>query len=209
MTKEKPPAGTARENAPEELRDLVKYTFFHLRPEWRRLPSREREGGKVATARVLDHPPEGLLVRTYSLVGLKAGPEIMVWTICPKLEPIQEFHSRILGTPLGGYLETSHSYLGMARTVRIPGGALSRRRRRFPPPSAPRPAVPVRLSVREETGVVQSPLRGASASDGRALQESGTSTRRSRSIPGTRSASTIWSSSCRSRPTRPRNSSNS
>jgi chlorite dismutase len=115
MTKEEPPAGGTRDDPSEEPRDLVKYTFFRLQPEWRRLPFGERELGKVALAGVLDHPPEGLLVRTYSLVGLKAGPELMVWSIGPKLEPIQEFHSRILGTPLGGYLETTHSYLGMAR----------------------------------------------------------------------------------------------
>ncbi len=115
MTKEKPPARTSPGKEPDERRDFVKYTFFRLRPEWRRLVPGEREAGKAAMVRVLDRPPAGLLVRTYSLVGLKAGPEMMVWSIGPDLEPIQELHSRVLGSPLGGYLETSHSYLGMAR----------------------------------------------------------------------------------------------
>ncbi len=99
----------------EEVRAFVKYTFFHLRPEWRRLPASEREAGREAFLAVLERPPPGLALRTYSLVGLKAGTELMLWTIAPHLDPIQEIHARILGTPLGGYLDTTYSYLGMGR----------------------------------------------------------------------------------------------
>ena len=103
------------EDQTEEPRDFVKYSFFHVRPEWRRLPPETREEGKAAFVRVLEHPPTGALLRTYSLVGLKADIEMMVWFIAPELAPIQELHSRLLGTPLGGYLDTPYSYLGMGR----------------------------------------------------------------------------------------------
>lgn len=96
-------------------RDFVKFTFFHLLPEWRRRAPAVRAAGRSRFARVLDRPPEGTLVRTYSLVGLKAEAEMLVWTIGPSLGPIQELHARLLGTPLGGYLETPYSYLGMGR----------------------------------------------------------------------------------------------
>jgi chlorite dismutase len=99
----------------DERRDFVKYTFFRVRPEWRTLPAREREVAKVRFTQVLEPPPTGVLVRTYSLVGVKAEPEMLVWTISPELGAIQELHSRLFGTPLGGFLETTHSYLGMAR----------------------------------------------------------------------------------------------
>ncbi|MGA7924223.1 MAG: chlorite dismutase family protein, partial [Thermoplasmata archaeon] len=92
-------------NGDGEPRDFVKYTFFHVRPEWRRFTPEAREEGKDHFARILDHPPEGVLVRTYSLVGLKAGTEMLVWSVGPALGPIQEFHSRLLGTALGGYLD--------------------------------------------------------------------------------------------------------
>ncbi len=107
---------TGREPADDgERRDFVKYTFYHLRPEWRRLDPLVRQVGKTAFARVLDHPPEGVLARTFSLVGLKSGCEMMVWSIGPELVPLQESHARLLGTPLGGYLDTPYSYLGMGR----------------------------------------------------------------------------------------------
>ncbi|MFZ1023801.1 MAG: chlorite dismutase family protein [Thermoplasmata archaeon] len=115
MTDEAARSDPAEKSAAEESRDFVLYTFFHIRPEWRRLPRPAREEGKAAFARVVDHPPEGVLVRTYSLVGLKATAEMMVWSIGPELAPIQEFQSRLLGTELGGYLDTSYSYLGMGR----------------------------------------------------------------------------------------------
>ncbi len=96
-------------------RDFVKYTFFHLHPEWRRRPRDEREAGKAAFVEVLERPPAGLTLRTYSLTGLKAGAEMLVWSIASELGPIQELHARLLGTPLGGYLDTAYSYLGLGR----------------------------------------------------------------------------------------------
>ncbi len=110
------PETRPRRQAPDEgPRDFVKYTFFHLRPEWRREPYEVREEGTRRWVEVLDRPPEGTLVRTYSLVGLKAGAEMLVWSIAPDLGPIQELHARLWGTPLGGYLDTAYSYLGLGR----------------------------------------------------------------------------------------------
>jgi chlorite dismutase len=110
--------GTTRpeaEEGGERPRDFVKYTFFRLRPEWRRLAPAPREDGKTAFAQALDRPPEGVLLRSYSLMGLKADAEMMVWSIGADLDKIQDLHSRLLGTFLGGYLETPYSYLGMGR----------------------------------------------------------------------------------------------
>jgi chlorite dismutase len=109
-----PSAAEASEGT-DEPRDFVKYTFFHLRPEWRIRPSGERLDAKERFVHVLEQPPAGLLVRTYSLVGLKAGTEMMIWSIGTDLDALQQFHARLFGTPLGGYLETPYSYLGMAR----------------------------------------------------------------------------------------------
>jgi chlorite dismutase len=114
VTAEGAPASD-RGTGDDEPRDFVKYTFFHLRPEWRRLASESRDDGKREFERVLEHPPTGLLVRTYALTGLKASAEMLVWSIGSELGPIQELHARLFGTPLGGYLDTAYSYLGMGR----------------------------------------------------------------------------------------------
>ena len=96
-------------------RDFVKYTVLHLRPEWRRLALSERSDGLREVARLLDDPPGEAVVRTYSLVGLKANAEMLLWTIAPDLGPIQELHARLFGTKLGGFLDVPYSYLGMGR----------------------------------------------------------------------------------------------
>lgn len=115
MTEETPRPSSDRPGETDERRDFVKYTFLHLRPEWRRVPPELRAQGTAAFVHVLEHPPGGVLVRTYSLQGLKAGTEMMVWSIGPDLGPIQDLHARLFGTPLGGYLDTPYSYLGMGR----------------------------------------------------------------------------------------------
>lgn len=115
MTEPGTPLAPANAAIDVEPRDFVKYTFFHLRPEWRRLPREVREAGKSRFAAILEHPTPDVSVRAYSLTGLKANTELMVWSIATELGPIQELHARLLGTPLGGYLDTTHSYLGMGR----------------------------------------------------------------------------------------------
>ncbi len=99
----------------EGPREFVKYTFYKLRPEWRRLPEPERRRGREALVRVLEDPAPGVLVRTYSTVGTRGDADFALWTIVPDLATLAEFHARILGTPMGGYLDTRYSYLGMAR----------------------------------------------------------------------------------------------
>ncbi len=105
----------------EGPRDFVKYTFYHVRPEWRRLPLDVRSEGRGALAHVLEHPPAGVELRTYTLVGLKADADFLVWSIAAQLEPITLLHAKISGTPMGGYLDVRHSYLGMGRVSEYVG----------------------------------------------------------------------------------------
>ena len=108
--------------SPEEPRDIVHYAFFRLLPSWRARSSSDREVDKNAFVRLLEGAPEELVVRTYSLVGLKADVDFLVWTIAPALEALQEFHARLRGSPLGPFLETRYSYLGMGRRSEYLGG---------------------------------------------------------------------------------------
>jgi chlorite dismutase len=101
--------------ADDEPRDFVKYTFYRLRPEWRRLPAEARAEGRRALVAVLEAPPDGLTLRTYSLVGLKADADFLLWSIAPELQAVTHLHARVAGSPLGGYLDVTHSYLGMGR----------------------------------------------------------------------------------------------
>ncbi|HXY47428.1 MAG TPA: chlorite dismutase family protein [Thermoplasmata archaeon] len=106
------PAADTDEEGP---RDFVRYSFWALRPEWRRKPAKEREQDLRDLEHRLTHPPTDLTVRTYSLVGTKSGVHGLLWLMCPRLEAFQEFESRLWGGGLGGYLDFPYGYFGMGR----------------------------------------------------------------------------------------------
>jgi len=92
----------------------VKYTFFRLDAEWRRLPDDQRRPSKDEFLRELkkyeQHSP-----RAYSLVGTRGDADFMLWLITDSFDTIQKLHSDLLNTGLGKYLSTPYSYLAMLR----------------------------------------------------------------------------------------------
>ena len=98
--------------APQQF---VKYTFYRVDPRWRRLPEAEREAGKSQFASVLREFEPELIVRTYSLMGMRADAEMMVWNVGTSLESLQRLATQLARTGLGRYLETTYSYLALTR----------------------------------------------------------------------------------------------
>lgn len=96
-------------------RDFVKYTFYKVLPEWRRLPAAERVAGKDEFAAVAAEYADRLALNTYTLAGTRGDADFMLWGVAPELEAINELAAQLNRTRLAGYLETPHSYLGMTR----------------------------------------------------------------------------------------------
>jgi chlorite dismutase len=116
-------SASARTASPEsEARDFVRYLFWRIRPEWRLRPAVERRSDLDDFERRLGSVPSGLAVRTYSLVGTKAGVHGLLWMMSATLESFQEFESRLWGGALGAYLEFPFAYLGMGRRSEYLGG---------------------------------------------------------------------------------------
>ena len=93
---------------------FVKYTFFKLDPEWRRLPDDQRQASKDEFLGEL-RKYEQLSSRAYSLVGTRADADFMLWLITESLDTIRKLHSELMNTGLGKYLSTPYSYLAMLR----------------------------------------------------------------------------------------------
>ncbi len=93
----------------------VRYAFYKVDPEWRRLPAETRAAEKRELAAALENAPPELMVRTYSLVGMRPDAEALVWTVSPDLEGLRSFASRIAATELGSRLAATHAYLSMTR----------------------------------------------------------------------------------------------
>ncbi len=93
---------------------FVKYTFFRLDAEWRRLPDDQRRASKDEFLSGL-RKYEEFSPRAYSLVGTRGDADFMLWLITDSFDTIQKLHSDLSNTGLGKYLSTPYSYLAMLR----------------------------------------------------------------------------------------------
>jgi chlorite dismutase len=102
---------------PEPRRQVVSFTFYKVQPEWRRLAEAEKAEHRREFASVIGkwRQSEQMTALTYSLAGLRADVDMMLWRICYSLECLQQMQAELTRTRLGAYLETPHSYLAMTR----------------------------------------------------------------------------------------------
>jgi chlorite dismutase len=98
-------------------RQTIGFTFYKVRPEWRRLTIEERKAHKAEFAEVIKRwqKPGELLTLTYSTVGLRADVDMCLWRICYTPEDLNNMTADLLATPLGGYLDTTISYLSQTK----------------------------------------------------------------------------------------------
>ncbi len=98
-------------------RQIIGFTFYKVRPEWRRLPADERAEHTRLFAEVVQrwNQPGRLLSLSYSTVGLRPDTDMVLWTICYSVDDLNEMRAELLRSPLGGYLETPYSYLSMTK----------------------------------------------------------------------------------------------
>ena len=101
--------------AQETQRYFVKYTFFKVDLEWRRLVQGDRERSKMEFAAVVDELGSQISINSYSLLGTRGDADFMLWKVSPSLELLDGLASQINRTELGKYLHTPHSYLAMTR----------------------------------------------------------------------------------------------
>ena len=104
-----------RSGAQPTRRQVVRFAFFKVEPEWRRLPLEERDQGKQQFCDAIAAFADRMLIRSYSLVGTRGDADLLLWQICDRLQEIQELTTRLFATAMGPYLTIPHSYLAMTR----------------------------------------------------------------------------------------------
>jgi chlorite dismutase len=97
-------------------RQVVKFTFFKVATEWRRLPVDERDRQIAEFASVVRAWAGPNLVRCYSTMGTRGDTDFMIWQVSYEIDDIQRMASELMGTALGGYLTTPYSYLSMTKS---------------------------------------------------------------------------------------------
>ena len=91
----------------------INYVFFKLDPEWRRLSDEERERGKEEFLRATQGHSGEMLLRSFSLMGLRSDADFMLWRIGYDLDAFEEMTATILKSGLGKYLRVTYSYFGL------------------------------------------------------------------------------------------------
>ena len=101
----------------ENRRQYVSFAFYKLDPAFRRLPKEEKAEAKKEFISVLEQYDggNGMILLSYSLVGIRADAEIMFWRISYELETLQKMTTDMISTKLGSYLTQSYAYLSMTK----------------------------------------------------------------------------------------------
>lgn len=101
----------------EVKRQFVNFCFYKLDSAFRRLPEEEREKGKKEFLDVLEEydTNSNMIILSYTMIGVRADTDIMLWRISYELEEFQRMTTKLLKTGLGRYLNTTYSYLSQTK----------------------------------------------------------------------------------------------
>src|ERR1700730_17088593 len=100
---------------PKKARQMVRFTFYKLDPQWQLLPLEQREQGTQELIRIVSEHGEQALIRTFSLYGLRADSDFMIWQASYDIADLQSLHSKIRRSPMGPYLREVYGFLSMTK----------------------------------------------------------------------------------------------
>jgi len=83
-----------------------------LDPAWRRLSAAEREESGAAFAAALESDPS-VVTHTYSMIGLQAGTDLLIWRLAPSLDALETAAAAVLRSGLGRWLTVRESLVGL------------------------------------------------------------------------------------------------
>lgn len=93
-------------------RQFVHALALGLDPAWRRLPAEERcQTADELVAAVTSK--SGVTTHSYSMVGLRAGTDLLLWSLGPTLESLEEKSAGVLRSGMGRWMSSTHSLVGL------------------------------------------------------------------------------------------------
>jgi chlorite dismutase len=112
----RPETGLSREGMEEIGKgQFVQYVFYKLDPAWRLLPAAEQEEGKREFLQTVEGFADRITIRSYSLIGMRAEVDFLLWNISAELDSFQQLSTAILNTAFGRYLRLAYSYLAVTK----------------------------------------------------------------------------------------------
>lgn len=121
---ELPPRPALEEDAFEQIRilqekskerEFVRFAFYKVAPEWRRLPAADRERHKEEFVRIVGEHGRKCMIYSYSLVSTRGDCDFLLWQASKDLDRFQEFAEAVLRSGIGAYLTMPYSYFALTR----------------------------------------------------------------------------------------------
>ncbi len=112
------PSGQVTHKEPESAaRQFLNYAFFKVDAAFRRQPAAERAAALADFSRLIGtwEAREDVILRSYSLVGLRADCDFMLWRIAQDLDRFQAIQAEINASLLGAYLTQPFSFLALQK----------------------------------------------------------------------------------------------
>lgn len=100
---------------PKQPRQLVRFTFFKLDPQWYMLPAETRQRGKQELIDIFTEYERRSLIRSFSLYGLRSDCDFMLWQATYTVDDLQGMSSHIRRSSMGPYLRETHAFLSMTK----------------------------------------------------------------------------------------------
>jgi chlorite dismutase len=96
-------------------RRFIQALGLGLDPAWRRLPDGERRQSAAALVAAVAAKTE-VITHSYSMVGLQADTDVLLWSLAPSLEALEEKAARVLRSGMGRWLRVRESFLGVIQS---------------------------------------------------------------------------------------------
>jgi len=106
---------TPEQSKPKQPRQLVRFSFYKLDPQWQLLPANVREYGKQELVRIFQDHAENALIRSFGLYGVRADCDFMLWQATYDIEDLRSLSSKIRRSSIGPYLREVDSMLSMTK----------------------------------------------------------------------------------------------
>jgi chlorite dismutase len=93
----------------------VHFAFYKLRTSWWQLDAVERMRLAADFRALLQRWDERLLLVSYSLVGLRADCDFMLWKAAESIDDLHELGLEIAGSGIGPHLDNTQAYLSLTK----------------------------------------------------------------------------------------------
>lgn len=104
-----------REQEKSKEREFVRFAFYKIDPEWRRLPRADRQRQKSELVGVVGDQGKKFMIYSYSLISTRGDCDFLLWQATKNLDHFQELAAAINQTDMGAYIRPVYSYFALTR----------------------------------------------------------------------------------------------